>query len=148
MDIGLTSDPWYNPPYKGPGVFINNSLFSSLWKTDIGYWAFIIEHEPKFNISIRVTDVLGLPIANAEVTLTSEVELIRVTDLDGIAEFSDLSLNEYKLSVGWRIETIEDYVTLSNNTTRYYSFFFSDPVILVIIAIAIVLIIIAYARRD
>jgi predicted double-glycine peptidase len=141
-------DPWYGLPYKGR-VFLNNLLFSSLWKTGSGYWAFIIEHEPKFDISIRLIDLLGLPISHVNVTLTYEVELTSITNSEGIAEFLDLPLNDYKLFVRWRIETIEDYFTLSDNTTHNYSFFFSDSVILVIIAVvAVFLVIIAYTTRD
>lgn len=50
---------FFHDPWSGPNEFLNYTEFSNLWKTDSGFWAFIVRSEPKFNLVIEVKDVLG-----------------------------------------------------------------------------------------
>ena len=43
-------------PWDEPNEFLNYSTFSSLWKTNSGYWAFIVKQEPKFDLIVEVKD--------------------------------------------------------------------------------------------
>jgi len=121
-------DPWYER-----NRFLNTSVFSSLWETSSGYWAFIIQGEPRFSLLVETKDWFGSPISNLQFTLKGKVDLNGNTDSNGTAEFSDLPIGNYILSYDWRLQSEEREVVLSKDTNVSYALFFSDQTILMII---------------
>jgi hypothetical protein len=128
-------DPWYQP-----NRFLNLSTFSSLWAIDSEYWAFIIQREPNFNLTVKMTDFFGNAISNVQLTLRGKSNYTRVTDSNGTAEFSNLTISDYILSYDWRYQSKEYYVALTKNEVVSYCLLFSNQTILVLLAIWFLLI--------
>jgi uncharacterized protein YvpB len=132
-------DPWYEP-----NRFLNLSAFSSLWETDSGYWAFIIQREPNFDLTVKVKDFLGNAIPNVQLTLRGKSNYIRVTDLNGTAIFSNLTIAGYVLSYDWRFQSKEYNIPLTKNERVSYYLLFSNQTILVITIGFLVIVFIIY----
>ena len=127
-------------PWDGPNEFLNYSTFSSLWN-DAGYWAFIVKQEPKFDLIVEVKDWFGNPIPEVEFILRGEINQTEVTNSDGNAKFSNLTIANYILSYDWRFQSEEDSITLTKPTKISYKVFLSNEAILGI-TIAVFLVII------
>lgn len=137
-------DPWYEP-----NRFLNFSAFSSLWETDSGYWAFIIQREPKFDLIVEVKDFFGNAIPDVQLTLRGESNYIKVTDLNGTAIFSNLTIASYVLSYDWRFQSKEYNIPLTRNERIGYYLLLSNQTILVItIGFLVIVFIICWILRK
>lgn len=132
---------FFHDPSDGPNEFLNYSTFSSLWETDSGYWAFIVKQEPKFDLIVEIKDWFGNRISEIEFILMGEINRTEVTDLNGTAKFSNLTIANYVLSYSWRFQSGEDNITLTKPTIVSYSVFFSIPTILRITIVTTILVI-------
>jgi hypothetical protein len=114
--------------------YMNYSTLSSLWD-DEGYWAFIVKQEPKFDLVINVKDWLGKPVPDIELTLKSGINRIEITNANGNADFSSLTIGNYTLSYDWRFQSLEEDIVFTKPITKNYSVFFSKKIIILLIVI-------------
>jgi len=141
---------FFHDPWDEPNEFLNYSTFSSLWKTNSGYWAFIVKQEPKFDLNVEVTDWFGNPVPEVEFILRGEINQTEVTDLKGTAKFSNFTIANYVLSYSWRFQSEEDNITLTKTVRVSYRVFFSNPTILgiaIIVSLVIVVVIIWILKK-
>jgi len=134
-----SSGIFFHDPGSGPNRFLNNSAFSDLWKTDMGYWALIIKYQPRFNVVVKITDIFGLPVSGVEVTLRNGVNATEATDRDGAARFFNLSISQYILTYHWRFLVKQESLTVTQTTTRAY-ITFSDVTFVTLIAIVLIIV--------
>jgi len=141
---------FFHDPWDEPNEFLNYSTFSSLWKTNSGYWAFIVKQEPKFDLNVEVTDWFGNPVTEVAFVLRGEINQTEVTDLKGTAKFSNLTIANYVLSYSWRFQSEEDNITLTKTVRVSYRVFFSNPTILgiAIIASLVVVVVIIWILKK
>lgn len=118
-------DPWYQP-----NRFLNYSVFSSLWETDSEYWAFIVESEPMFDLIVEAQDFFGNMISGVQFTLSGENNQTSVTDLNGIARFSNLTIGNYILSYQWRFQSSEYNIALTKMLKVNCRLLLSNPTII------------------
>jgi hypothetical protein len=102
----------HDPLYQ-PNRFLNYSAFSSLWETNSGCWAFILKVEPKFDLIVEAQDWFESVIPGVQFTLSGENNQTSVTDLNGIARFSNLTMGKYVLSYRWRFQSGEYNIALT-----------------------------------
>lgn len=126
-------------------MFLNYSVFSSLWKTDLGFWAFIIKAEPKFDLIVEAKDLFGLPISGVVFVLEGEVNKIEVaTDSNGVSRFSNLTIANYALNYNWRLQSETSPISLTKTTTVSFIFLLSDLTIIGIAAIVVMIIVVVF----
>lgn len=135
-------------PWDGPNRFLNYSVFSSLWKTSSGYWAFILRQEPEFDLIVEVKDWFRTPIPDVEFILTDELNRTEVTNSNGTAEFSNLTIADYVLSYDWRFQSEECNVVLTRTTKVSYTFFLSNQTIFVIVMACFVALLIIWILKK
>lgn len=133
---------FFHDPWHRPNRFLNYSAFSSLWETDSGYWAFIVKQEPKFDLIVEAKDWFGTPIPEVRFILRGETNRTEVTDLNGTARFSNLTMANYVLTYDWRFQSQEYNITLTKTAKVSYSLFLSDQTIFKIIIIAFLVIVV------
>ena len=82
-----TTGVFFHDPWSGPNQFMNNQEFEDLWNTTEGYYVFMLEQEPLFNLTAKTADWLGNPVPDLNITLilNNEVNQTSVTDHKGIA---------------------------------------------------------------
>ncbi|GAH00219.1 unnamed protein product, partial [marine sediment metagenome] len=97
-------DPFSGDKYSGRNVYFENSLFSKLWNTDFGFWAFIVRQEPFFNLRVNISDRFGFPIAGTNVELIGRTNQKTVTNGDGVARFNNIPMGKYEIISSWRFE--------------------------------------------
>ena len=136
---------FFHDPWSGPNMFLNYSVFSSLWKTDLGFWAFIIKAEPKFDLIVEAKDLFGLPISGVVFVLEGEVNKIEVaTDSNGVSRFSNLTIANYALNYNWRLQSETSPISLTKTTTVSFIFLLSDLTIIGIAAIVVMIIVVVF----
>jgi hypothetical protein len=129
---------FFHDPLSRPNEFLNYSEFSNLWKTDSGFWAFIVMKEPKFDITVKVRDPFGTPIQGVPLFLT-EVDYTQVTDSNGTAKFSNLSIANYTLSYDWRFQSGKCSIALTYAKKIEFPLYLSNEMILSLVAILVIL---------
>jgi hypothetical protein len=134
---------FFHDPWHRPNRFLNYSAFSSLWETDSGYWAFIVKQEPKFDLIVEAKDWFGTPIPEVELVLRGETNRTEVTDLNGTATFTNLTMADYVLSCDWRFQSEEYKITFSKTTKVSCGLFFSNQTILIMAILPTSLVIVA-----
>jgi predicted double-glycine peptidase len=130
-------DPWYEP-----NRFLNLSTFSSLWKTDSEYWAFIVKVEPTFDLIVEVKDWFGNAISGVHFALSDGNNQTDVTNLNGTVKFSNLRMASYVLSYNWRFQSDEYNVVLTKTTKVNFRLFLSNQTILGIITLFLVIVVV------
>ena len=87
----------------------------------------IISVIKKYDLTVRVTDLFGLSVANADVALyrSSEYLTTRVTDGDGNILFYDLTEGNYKIEVRNLMLTTTKYFILQHTKTENASIMLS-----------------------
>jgi predicted double-glycine peptidase len=138
---------FFHDPWSGPNQFLNNSEFSNLWRTDSGFWAFIITREPKFSITVEIRDLFGNPIQGVQLFL-EEADYTQVTDSNGIAEFSSLPIDNYTLSYSWRLQSGKHTVALTHPKKIGFRLYLSNLTIFLttVILVTAVLIVVGTAH--
>jgi len=126
---------FFHDPWTEPNRFLNYSALSNLWKTDLGYWAFIVEQEPTFDLIVELKDWLTRPIPEVECFLIGESNRTKVTNSEGIARFSDLPIADYILVYTYELKSEEHRITLARTTQVSYRFISSDQKVFGIILI-------------
>jgi hypothetical protein len=130
---------FFHDPWDGPNRFLNYSAFSSLWNTDFGYWAFIVKLEPKFDLIVEVKDYFSTPIPEVTLILEDKITRIEITNLNGTAKFSNLTIANYVLSYDWRFQSQKYDITLTKTTNVSFSLFLSNPTIFLIAITALLI---------
>jgi hypothetical protein len=120
---------FFHDPWDGPNRFLNYSVFSSLWRTNLGYWAFIVKREPKFDLVVEVRDYFSTPIRGVTLILKGKIDRIEITNLNGTAKFSNLTIANYVLSYDWRFQSQKCDITLTKTKNVSFSLFLSDQTI-------------------
>jgi len=138
---------FFHDPASGRNRFLNNSAFSDLWKTDMGYWSLIIKYQPRFGLVVKITDVFGLPVSGVEVTLENGVKATEATDPNGIAQFFNISISEYRLTYNWRFVTTQENLAVTQTTTKGYMTF-SDLTLAILVAIVLTIVGLAILVRK
>ena len=85
-------------PIIEPNHFLNNSQLLELWRTDLDYWALIINQEPLFRLTVHVTDWFENPMPDVELNLNGEINYTSITDKNGFGTFDNLKIAEYTLA--------------------------------------------------
>jgi len=135
-------DPWFQP-----NRFLNYSAFSSLWETDSGYWAFIVELEPRFDLIVEAQDWFGNVISVVQFTLSGENNQTSVTNLNGIAEFSNLTMGNYVLSYQWRFQSDEYNIALTKMLKVNCRLLLSNPAIVGMVTLFLIVIVVVIILR-
>jgi hypothetical protein len=144
---------FFHDPWSGPSQFMENPVFADMWKTDLGYWAFIVEEKPWFELTVQVTDWFGNPIPHVSLVLQGPVKDTMSTDLSGTAKFN-LTMADYALAYDWRFQSEKINITLTKSESIKFRPFLSDQVIFgtamlgtIIVAIVVVASIVATKKR-
>lgn len=137
----------FHDPWSGPNRFLNYSEFSNLWKTDSGFWAFIVTEEPKFDISVEVKDMFGNPIQGVQLFL-SEANCTQITDSNGTVEFSNLSIASYTLSYDWRLQSGKRTVALTYTKKTDFCLYLSNLTLLFVAILAALIVMVVVVVRK
>jgi len=135
-------DPWYQPHR-----FLNYSAFSSLWETDSGYWAFMVEVEPRFDMIVEAQDWFGNVIPGVQFTLSGENNQTSITDLNGTAKFSNLTMGNYVLSYQWRFQSDKYNIALTKMLQVNCRLLLSNPTIVVMVTLFLIIIVVVIILR-
>ena len=120
--------------------FLNNSLLSELWRTDLGYWALIIEQEPLFNLNVGVSDWFGNPIPEVRLSLVGEINYESVTDYNGVSLFLNVKLGDYTLICESQLQTENREITIEKQESLELSLLSNQVIVLVGVVIIIILV--------
>jgi len=129
---------FFHDPLAGRNMFLNNSAFADLWKTDMGYWALIIKYQPRFDLIVTITDIFGVPVSGVEVTLGNRANATKATDPNGRVRFFNLSISEYTITYNWRFVTTQENFAVTHTTSRNHVTF-SDLTFATVIIIALII---------
>lgn len=140
---------FFHDPWSEPNRFLNYSTLSNLWKTDSGYVAFIVRQEPTFDLIVEIKDWRTRLIPEVECFLIGETNRTKVTNSDGIARFSDLTIAYYVLRYTYKLESEEHRITLTRAMEVSYRFISPDQKIFGIILITfIVVLILLFLKKQ
>lgn len=137
-------DPWHQP-----NRFLNYSAFSSLWETGSGYWAFIVEAKPRFDLIVKVQDCFGNVVSGVQFTLSGEKNQTSVTDSNGIAKFANLTMGNYVLSYQWRFQSEKYNIALTKMLQVNCRLLLSNQtIVLMVMLFLIIVIVVTYRLRK
>ncbi len=131
---------FYDDPWSGPNQFMANDLLEDLWDTGLGYWAFIVEREPLFTLTVQAEDLLGSSIPGLELSLTGAANQTAATDLNGTARFFNLTMGTYALRYDWRLQSDKIAFSLEGSVNQSLTFVLSNQIIMIGILILVVIV--------
>jgi len=136
-----TKGVFFHDPLTGPNNFLSYSDFQYLWRTGLGFWAFIIKQEPRFDLIVEARDWLRIPISGTSIILRGKNNLNGTTDQSGVVRFSNLTISGYILGYSSVFLQQEYSVTLTRTMTVSPFFLFSIPTIILILIVSSVVLI-------
>jgi hypothetical protein len=102
----------------------------------LGWWGSPIDYIPWFadkgDLKVKVYDAKGttdtsddVPLANVTVSILS-TELVKKTDKNGTAYFSDVDVGDYLVQAEWGSNVLAKNVTITKDTIATLTFLFNE----------------------